>query len=215
MKILAISDKIDPLLDGPALHRLFGDADVVLGCGDLPQHYLEYVVTVLGGPLFYVVGNHYSELRAQPGVAQPWIYPEGCENLHGRVVRYRKLLLAGLEGSMRYNSSPHFQYTESEMAWKVWRLVPSLLLNRLMYGRYLDILITHAPPAGIHDQPDLCHRGFRAFRSLMDRFRPRYLVHGHVHVYHPKQPIETVVGGTTVINAYGHRLLEFDDRTLR
>ena len=116
---------------------------------------------------------------------------------------------------MRYNNRPYFQYSESEMVHKVWSLAPRLVLNRLFYGRYLDVLITHAPPKGIHDQADRCHQGFQAFLTLMDRFRPRYLIHGHVHVYNPLDVTETVYKNTTVINTYGHRVLQIDEETLR
>ena len=116
---------------------------------------------------------------------------------------------------MRYNTNPHFQYTERQMTRKVWGLVPGLILNKVLYGRYLDILITHAPPRGVHDRPDRCHTGFQAFTTFIQRFRPRYLIHGHVHVYHPRETTETVVGDTTVLNAYGYRTLEIDEETLR
>lgn len=214
MKILTVSDKVEQLIYSPAIRRLYGDVDLVLGCGDLPFYYLEFIVTMLGGPLFYVIGNHGNAVRKQYAAREEWQYPGGCENIDGRVVRYRKLLIAGLEGSMRYNLNPYFQYTEREMAWKVWRLVPSLLLNRLLYGRYLDILITHAPPYGIHDREDRCHQGFRAFRTVMDRFRPGYLVHGHVHVYSPSETTKTVYRHTTVLNTYGYRTLEIDEGLL-
>jgi hypothetical protein len=234
MKILTISDKVDPLLHSPALHRLYGDVDVVLGCGDLPHYYLEHIVSMIGGPLFYVIGNHSLELSHGNSVAPAPPHrrpralgemgeapgddqhgPDGCENIDGRAVRYRKLLIAGLQGSMRYNHNPDYQYTEREMAGKVWRLVPALLWNRLRHGRYLDILITHAPPAGIHDLTDPCHCGFRAFRTFMERFCPRYLIHGHVHLYDANAPAETVYRQTRVINTYGYRLLEIDEGTLK
>jgi calcineurin-like phosphoesterase family protein len=214
MKILTVSDKVDELLYSPAIKHLFADVNLVLGCGDLPFYYLEFIVTMLGGPLFYVVGNHANAVKMQYEPKGKWQYPGGCENIDGHVVRHRRLLIAGLEGSMRYNSNPYFQYTEQEMAWKMWKLAPSLIFNRLFYGRYLDILITHAPPQGIHDQPDRCHQGFRAFVTFMDRFRPRYLIHGHVHLYNPKETIETVYRDTTVINTYGYRTLEIDEETL-
>jgi hypothetical protein len=215
MKILTISDKVDELIYSPAIKHHFGDVDLVLGCGDLPHYYLEFIVTMLGGPLFYVIGNHGNAVRGRYGSRGEWEYPGGCENIDGHVIRYRKLLLAGLEGSMRYNNSPDFQYTEREMAWKVWQLVPTLLLNKLLYGRYLDILITHAPPLGVHDKPDRCHQGFRAYVTFMERFRPRYLIHGHVHVYSPLEQTDSVFQDTRVINTYGYRTLEIAEGSLR
>ena len=215
MKILTVSDKVDELLYSPAIKHLYGDVDLVLGCGDLPFYFLEFIVTMLGGPLFYVIGNHGNAVRQRHEPESKWQYPGGCENIDGHVVRYRKLLIAGLEGSMRYNNNRHFQYTEREMARKVWQLAPSLVLNKLVHGRYLDILITHAPPQGIHDRSDRCHQGFRAFLTFMERFRPLYLIHGHVHLYSPRQRIETVYRDTTVINTYGYRILEIDEGSLR
>ena len=211
MKILTISDHVDEVLYSTALHRAFGDVDMVLSCGDLPHYYLEFIVTLLGGPLFYVLGNHPDEIRGLYEPKEKWQYPRGCENIDGHVVRYRNLLIAGLQGSMRYNDKPYFQYTEQEMALKVWQLAPRLVLNKLLYGRYLDILITHAPPSGIHDLADRCHQGFRALRTLMDRFRPRYLIHGHVHLTSPSQVHETRYHHTQVVNTYGYRLLTIEE----
>jgi Icc-related predicted phosphoesterase len=215
IKILTISDKVDELLYSPAIKRLCADVDLVLGCGDLPFYYLEFIVTMLGGPLFYVMGNHGNAVKKRHEPEYLWEYPGGCENIDGRVVRYKKLLIAGLEGSIRYNNNPYFQYTEREMAWKVWQLAPSLVFNKVRYGRYLDMLITHAPPRGIHDKEDRCHWGFDAFRTFMDRFRPRYLIHGHVHVYNPSEPTESVYKHTTVINTYGYKTLEIKEEPNR
>jgi Icc-related predicted phosphoesterase len=210
MKILSISDKVDQLIYSPAIKHLFSDVDLVLGCGDLPGYYLEFVVTMLGGPLFYVIGNHANAISQFYGFKDQWVYPGGCVNIDGRVVEHEGLLIAGLEGSMRYNSNEHFQYTEREMARKVWGLAPRLMMNKLIHGRYLDIMITHAPPKGIHDRPDLCHKGFQAFITLMDRFRPRYLIHGHIHVYNPAEITESTYKDTRVLNTYGYRTLEIE-----
>jgi Icc-related predicted phosphoesterase len=86
-------------------------------------------------------------------------------------------------------------------------LVPRLLMNRVRHGRFLDILMTHAPQRGIHDQPDRCHRGFDAFRWLVRMFQPTYHLHGHIHVYDRRVPSVTQVGRTEVVNVYPYRQL--------
>jgi len=94
------------------------------------------------------------------------------------------------------------------MNYKALRLGAKLLRNRLLEGRWLDILITHAPPFGIHDGKDLCHTGFRAFLTFMDRYKTQYLIHGHSHVYNRMQPATTQYRDTVVVNAHPYRILE-------
>ena len=81
--------------------------------------------------------------------------------------RAKGLIMAGLEGSIRYKPQGRFQYTEFEMGLKVLRLVPRLAYNQLFKGRALDILISHSPPLGIHNGQDHVHRGFASFLWLM------------------------------------------------
>jgi len=210
MRILTLSDKVEPLLYGPGLQRVVGDVDLVLSCGDLPDYYLDYVVTTLNVPCCFVHGNHAQGaefLSSDEEQQQHRLY--GCD-VDDQVVCEQGLLIAGFEGCMRYNRNLRFQYTEAEMHRKVLRMAPHLLRNRLRYGRYLDILITHAPPLGIHDGPDLCHRGFRAFLTFMRWFRPRYLIHGHKHVYRLDEVTRTLYRQTEVINTYGYRILEMN-----
>jgi len=83
-----------------------------------------------------------------------------------------------------------------------------LMLNKLRYGRALDILVTHSPPWKIHDDNDLPHQGIKAFRWLIDVFKPTYHLHGHIHVYRRDVVTETQIGPTKVINTYGFRELE-------
>jgi Icc-related predicted phosphoesterase len=79
----------------------------------------------------------------------------------------------------------------------------------MRYGRFVDILLTHAPPLGIHNGPDRPHRGFWAFLQAMDLFRPRYLIHGHIHrSYGFSTETETRYGETQVINTAGYRVLD-------
>jgi Icc-related predicted phosphoesterase len=88
--------------------------------------------------------------------------------------------------------------------------VPGMIFNRIRYGRYLDVFVTHAPPEGVHDRPDLPHQGIRAFRWLIQVFQPEYCIHGHVHVYRPDEPTETRIGPTHVVNAFGYREIDFN-----
>lgn len=202
MRILSLSDTIVSLMYSPLVRSRHQGVDLILGCGDLPYYYLEYVFNSLDAPLYYVRGNHdkvieYSSAGQRAG-------PHGCIDLHCRTAKSKGLLLAGVEGSLRYRPGP-FQYTQAEMWMNVYRLVPGLLRNRLQYGRYLDVFVTHAPPTGVHDDVDLPHRGINAFRWLAKVFRPALHVHGHIHIYYPGQEMETRLGATRVINTYAWR----------
>lgn len=207
MKILVVTDKVATQVYHASVKTRFADVDLVLSCGDLPAYYLEFIVTMLNVPLYYVLGNHAEGLTITEDGEQ--VGPGGCTDIEGRVAEHRGLLVAGLGGSMRYRQGP-FQYTEAEMGGRARRLGARLLGNRLTKGRWLDILVTHAPPLGIHDGDDLCHTGFQAFRWFMERVRPRYLVHGHSHVYNRMQPSTTKYGQAVVLNAFPFRVIEIE-----
>ncbi len=206
MKVLAISDQVVPQIYDSSVRARFADVELVVSCGDLPRYYLEYVVTMLNVPLFYVMGNHGLELERahDDGKARR---PGGCVDIDEQVVECAGVLIAGLEGSMRYKQGP-YQHTQREMSRKANRLGMKLLLRRLRKGTCLDILITHAPPLGIHDGRDLCHTGFSAFLKFMQRHRPKYLIHGHSHLYDQLQPRTTQYGGTLVVNAFPYRVID-------
>ncbi len=206
MRVLALGDVIVETLYSPAVREIARDVEMVISCGDLPSPYLEYIVTLLDKPLYYVMGNH----GARGGARER---PEGCINLDGQTVNHNGVLLAGLEGSIRYNDAPRYQYTEREMRNKARRLALQLWVNRLRYGRYLDVLVTHSPPFGIHDGSDPAHRGFKSFLNFIDRYHPDYMLHGHVHLYDNRAPRQAVRGHTLIINVYGYKLLDL--KTIR
>jgi Icc-related predicted phosphoesterase len=209
MKILALSDQVVEQIYSPRVTDLFGDVNLVVGCGDLPDYYLEYVVSMLNVPLFHVPGNH-----DLPPSAAHWsnsretALPQDCGRLDGRIVREQGLLLAGLGGSIRYRPDGDYQYTQVEMGRRVLCMAPRLWLNRFRYGRALDILITHSPPKGIHDGADPAHVGFLAFNRLIAWFRPQYVLHGHSHVWRRDTVVTTRVGSTTVLNVCPFRVIE-------
>jgi hypothetical protein len=127
------------------------------------------------------------------------------------VVRDRKynLILAGLGGCRKYNRGEH-QFTEFQMYLRMLHLIPRLTLNRVIHGRWVDILLTHAAPEGIHDREDPCHRGFRSFLWFMRVFKPKYLIHGHVHLYDITAPRTSQFLNTTIINSYNHIILNME-----
>lgn len=205
MRALVVSDKVVPHLYHEAVHQVVGEVDLLLSCGDLPPYYLDFLASVLNVPFYFVHGNHPRGANIPRQGAPP--LPPGA-NLHRRVVHHGGLLLAGLEGSRRYRPHAPFQYTEGEMRLHCLALVPRLLWNRLAYGRYLDVLVTHAPPRHIHDAEDPAHQGFHCFRWFMRTFRPRYLLHGHKHVYRHDEETVTQFLDTTVVNVYPYTLLD-------
>jgi len=206
MKLLSVSDKELPQIYGPHIKSRFEDIDLVFGCGDLSYYYLEYIISMLDVPLYYVRGNHAN--LVEDGVAGPRKEPWGAVDVHRQVLQEPKtgLLIAGIEGSLRYNLG-RYQYSQIQMWYMVLHLVPKLLWNKVKYGRYLDVFISHAPPWGIHDQSDPAHQGVKAFIWLIKTFQPALHLHGHIHVYTPNTVTETRIGKTLVLNTYGYRML--------
>jgi Icc-related predicted phosphoesterase len=206
MKILLISDSIVEHIYSNSIAERMKDIDFVISCGDVPNYYLEFIVSMLNKPLFYVNGNHCVE-RAYSESGMRLVLPEGCININQKIFEYKDIIIMGLEGSMRYNCG-EYQYTDAQMSWKINKLKPKLYLNKIFKKRYVDILVTHAPPYKIHDREDLCHKGFSSFNNFMRKFKPKYLIHGHIHTYGTKNDWITEIDGTKVINAYGYRIIE-------
>lgn len=201
MKILTVSDRVEPVLSTGLDPSRFAGIDLVLSCGDLPPEYLSVLADALHAPCFYVKGNHDIRYESKP--------PVGCTDLHARLVRFEGIRLLGLEGSRWYNGGPQ-QYSEREMKRVIRRLRPRLWMNK-----GLDIIVTHAPPRHIHDEEDRCHRGFRSFRWLIDKYSPRYFIHGHTHAFFTDSSERiTVVNSTKVINSYGYFIFEIDSDSM-
>ena len=195
VRLLAVSDEVEPQLLDERTVAGQGRIDLLIGCGDLPADYLDALATLYAAPLVFVRGNHDPPGR-QGG------YPPDAE-IDGRVVTEKGLLVAGLEGSIRYSNGPH-QYTERQMLAKVAAL--RIRLRR----RRPDILITHGPPAGVNEGTDPPHRGLKAVRRACEWMRPKLLLHGHVHPYGREIVREAQLGETRVINVVGHRVIDLE-----
>lgn len=197
MRVLCISDVVVPELDRHFDPGRFSPLDMVISCGDLPPEYLKFLRGAFNAPLYYVRGNHDIRYADTP--------PEGCTNLHGRIVRHGRLKIMGFEGSRWYNGGP-VQYTEAQMRGMVWRLRPKIWFNK-----GVDLFVTHTPPRYIHDAQDLCHRGFKVYRKLIQWYGPRYFLHGHIHAsFKDDSQRSTTLERTQVINCYGYCRLDID-----
>ena len=97
-----------------------------------------------------------------------------------------------------------------EIKRKILKLKPRLWLNKLFYGRYIDVIVTHAPPFGIHDRSDLPHKGFLSFLNFIKKYSPAYLLHGHSHIYDNREERITKVGNTIVVNCYDYVLIDIE-----
>lgn len=223
-RILAVSDSVDP-----ALYDHFNadrwreeKIDLIISCGDLPGHYLSYLVDRFGVPLYYVPGNHDESYQTEP--------PEGGESIDGRLVTWNGLRILGLGGAPRYNNGG-YQYSETGMYWRVQLLKPRLLL-----AGGVDLIVTHAAPqycplahdtcpnpAGFgrpctrpeqahreicYDAPDRAHRGFPVFTELIKTYHPRVFLHGHTHLNYGRAKRIVHFDDTKVIDAHGYYVLE-------
>ena len=197
MKILSVSDRIESIFYDKEAKQQFSGLDLILGCGDLAPEYLTYLRNIFNVPLLYVAGNH--------DIRYPESPPEGCINLHGRIEKYGDISFLGLEGSRWYNGE-YFQYTETQMRKIIFSLWP-----KLWWKGGVDVVMTHAPPRFIHDAEDPCHKGFKSYRTLIDKFSPKIFVHGHIHAEFTDQSERvTIINQTKVINSYGYVIFEID-----
>lgn len=236
MKILCVSDYVDPLIYNQNVKEVFSDIDLILCAGDLPMDYVDFIVTVFNLPTYFVFGNHnlkefhyyHREARATPSSKMVHEYAD-TSHAHGATYlgfktfedarfkiknpkngKYTPLLIAGCSGSMKYNKGLN-QYSDFQMKLKLLKLAPKLIKNKIKYGRYLDIFMTHASPRHIHDHEDPCHIGFEAYNWFIEKYKPTYMVHGHIHLYDMREERIGKYYETTVVNAYAHCVIELPD----
>lgn len=198
MKILVLSDEECPALWDYYVPGKLKGYDLIISCGDLKASYLSFLVTMANVPLLYVHGNHDTDYERRP--------PEGCDCIEDQIVVVNGLRILGLGGCRRYRPGAH-QYSEKEMRRRIRRL-----RFQLWRHKGVDIVVTHAPPEGFGDSDDYAHRGFAALVELMDKYRPKYLLHGHVHTnYSANAQREHTYGDTKIINACQRYILDLED----
>lgn len=195
MRILFLSDEESKAYWDYFQKDAFENIDLIVSCGDLKAEYLSFLATMTSIPVLYVRGNHDDKYDKMP--------PEGCICIEDDIYEFQGVRLLGLGGSYRYKEGKN-QYTDGEMRKRVRRLFIKLFLKK-----GFDILVTHAPAYKVNDTNDRSHRGFQTFVDLINKYEPKYFVHGHVHMNYGRYfPREDMLGKTRVINAYERYIIE-------
>ncbi len=195
MKILALSDVESKALWDYFKPEYLEGIDVIVSCGDLDPRYLSFLATFFHGPVLYVHGNHDDRYEKIP--------PEGCICIEDKIYEYQGVRFLGLGGSMRYKPGA-WQFTQRQMDCRVRKLRLKLALHR-----GFDVLVTHAPAWQLGDYDNLVHTGFKAFRRLIDKYEPKLMFYGHVHLnYGMDSPRSQNLGNTTVVNAFERYVAE-------
>ena len=198
MKLLLVADKESPYYWDYFQPGRLDDIDLILSAGDLNSLYLSFLVTMGRARVLYVHGNHDQKYDERP--------PEGCDCIEDKLVTVNGLRILGLGGCPIYSGGPH-QYTEREMRKRIRKL-----RFRIWRAGGVDSVLTHSPASGYGSDEDYAHRGFECLVDLIDKYKPRYLIHGHVHMsYNTKNPRVLHRGETTIINAYERYILELPE----
>jgi Icc-related predicted phosphoesterase len=159
MKILAIADRppSTPILETLANEQI----DVIVTLGDLEMHQIRALQEVSDIPKLGIYGNHCSGM---------YMDSLGIQNMHLATTNINGVTFGGFEGCVKYKESSAKMYTQEEA---------SNLLNS--FSR-VDIMLTHAPPFGINDEPeDPTHAGFKGLRTYLEKQKPAHLFHGHTY----------------------------------
>ena len=196
MRILALADEPCKALWDFYDETKLKDIDLILSAGDLPPEYLSFLVTFSNCPVLYVHGNHDEKYETKP--------PEGCTCIDDMIYVHEGIRILGLGGSMRYRPG-NYQFTDKEMNKRIRKLRLSLWRH---HG--FDILLTHAPGKGLGDLEDLPHQGFEAFPKMLDKYNPKYMVHGHVHMNYGANICRTLqYNQTQIINAFESYVIDY------
>ena len=201
MRILVLADEESKYLwDFFEKSKLEG-IDLIISCGDLKASYLSFLATLASVPVLYVHGNHDGRYDQNP--------PEGCICIEDDIYVHEGIRILGLGGSQLYNYGP-YQYTEKDMSKRVRKL-----WRKLWQHKGFDILVTHSPAYKFNDGEDLPHRGFQVFNELIEKYKPKYFVHGHMHTTYDwrlKMRLEVPYNEhTTVVHAFERYVFEYKE----
>lgn len=200
MKVLVVSDVEDTLLYDHFRKERVAGVELIISCGDLKQDYLDFLMTMVNVPMIYVRGNHDDTYFDDP--------PLGAVCIENKIYKQNGIRFLGLGGCMRYLRDSKTMFSEREMKRRIFRLRPKLAFNK-----GFDVLVTHAPAAGYGDMSDSrTHKGFQCFNRLMEKYRPQFMFHGHVHNNYGRVKLSSKhPSGTQIINCCGFKIVDIPE----
>jgi hypothetical protein len=202
IRMLAVSDAIDPALDHAVNRDAIGRVDVIVGCGDLEPGYLGFLADAFCVPAAFVRGNH-DHGGQWEGMGSSAPHP--LES--GRLVEVAGITVVPLEwpGIDGRRAARHDEYG----AWLDTIRAEGNLLRRRLRGQSGAIMVvSHAPPRGVGDVAvDPYHVGYSGYRWLLERHRPPVWLHGHTT---PASVVDwrASFGPSTVANVTGSIVVE-------
>jgi Icc-related predicted phosphoesterase len=201
IRLLAVSDLVDPALAHAINRQAIGRLDAVVGCGDLEPSYLGFLGDAFGVPVAYVRGNHdrgghWSETATHA--------PTHLSS--GHLIQVGGITVAPFEWpGLRRDEAPRDEWLAWRDVIRAWR---TLLVRRVLGRRAPVLVVSHAPPRGVGDhEANRYHLGYAAYRWLLDGLRPPLWIHGHVNPATIEDWRETH-GSSMVANVTGSVVVE-------
>jgi uncharacterized protein len=200
IRLIAASDEHERAFEYERNREELLPVDGIIGCGDLDPRWLAFLADSFCAPLVYVLGNHD---RGGDWDEQRLVAPSPLRS--GSVVRLAGVAVAGLEWP---DTGDRGNRRRPDLAWRQALRVARFGLGRRLAGRAEPLLvISHAAPEGAGDAADAYHRGFGAYRWLLDRVRPPLWLHGHTTTASVSD-LSIRSGSTMVVNVTGAVLVE-------
>lgn len=201
VRLLAVSDAVDPALEHAVNREAIGRLDAIVGCGDLEPSYLGFLGDAFKVPVVFVRGNHdrgghWSETARKA--------PEHLSS--GHLVEVAGIAVAPFEWpGLRTDRAMRDELHAWGDVLRLWR---TLIARRLFSGQAPILVVSHAPPRGVGDHAaNRYHLGYASYRWLLDRLRPPLWLHGHVDPA-SKTDWKTSCGQTVVANVTGSVVVE-------